>query len=161
MIFTRHPLLQLETFKNDGAAYLGDPVANFKFCNYTPENSRRLRALPAWYSLVAYGAKGYEDIVGNDVRLSRRLGELVDKSDNFVLLSPVHLCVVCFTLRDPSEVDGFLAALAANGKVYMTPTFYQGVPAIRAALVNWRTTDEDLELAWEEMLSVYNTTMSI
>lgn len=43
----------------------------------------------------------------------------------------------------------------------MTPTIYQGVPAIRAALVNWRTTEEDVELAWEEMLSVYNTTMSI
>lgn len=157
MIFTRHPALQLETFKNAGAAYLGDPAKNFKFSNYTPENSRRLRALPAWYSLVAYGAKGYADIIANNITLSKALGELIDKSDNFRLLAPVRLCGVCFTLKDPSLVDEFLAALSAGGKVFMTSTVYQGVPGIRAALVNWRTTAKDVAIAWEEMETVFNT----
>lgn len=157
MIFTRHPALQLDTFKNAGAAYLGDPAKNFKFSNYTPENSRRLRALPAWCSLVAYGAKGYADIISNNITLSKLLGALIDKSEDFRLLSPVHLCGVCFTLKDPAAVDEFLAALSAGGKVLMTSTVYQGVPGIRAALVNWRTTERDVEIAWEEMQLVYNT----
>jgi glutamate/tyrosine decarboxylase-like PLP-dependent enzyme len=157
MIFTKHPALQLESFKNVGAAYLGDPAKNFKFSNYTPENSRRLRALPAWCSLVAYGADGYADIISNNITLSKLLGELIDKSEDFCLLAPVRLCGVCFTLKDPAAVDQFLSALSAGGKVLLTSTVYQGVPGIRAALVNWRTTEKDVEIAWEEMQMVYNT----
>jgi hypothetical protein len=40
--------------------------------------------------------------------------------------------------------------------VYMTPTMYLGQPAIRAAFVNWRTENSDVELAFEEMKSVLN-----
>jgi glutamate/tyrosine decarboxylase-like PLP-dependent enzyme len=157
MIFTRHPQLQLDTFKNVGAAYLGDPAADFKYSNYTPENSRRLRALPAWYSLVAYGAEGYAAIVNNNIQLARQLGALISENEAFRLLSPVRLCVVCFTLNVADQekqaaIDVFLQALNDNGKVMLTPTVYQGVPAIRAALVNWRTTEEDLAIVWEEML---------
>lgn len=158
MIFTRHPSIQMDVFKNVGAAYLGDPAKHFRYSNYTPENSRRLRALPAWYSLVAYGAEGYADIIANNIMLSKLLGERIAGSENFRLLAPVRLCGVCFTLKDPAAVDAFLAALTAGGKVLMTPTVYQGVPGIRAALVNWRTTMEDLEIAWGEMETVYNTT---
>jgi glutamate/tyrosine decarboxylase-like PLP-dependent enzyme len=156
MIFTRHLQLQLDTFKNAGAAYLGDPAKDFKYSNYTPENSRRLRALPAWYSLMAYGADGYADIVNNNITLARQLGKLIQEHDAFRLLAPVRLCVVCFTLNVPDEekqtaTDALLKALDDSGKVMMTPTVYQGVPAIRAAFVNWRTTGNDLAIVWEEI----------
>lgn len=156
MIFTRHQDLQLDTFKNTGAAYLGDPAKDFKYSNYTPENSRRLRALPAWYSLVAYGADGYAGIVNNNIQLARQLGTLIEENDAFQLLAPVRLCVVCFTLNVADEekqaaTDALLKALDESGKVMLTSTVYQGVPAIRAALVNWRTTENDLAIVWEEM----------
>lgn len=156
MIFTPHQDLQLDTFKNAGAAYLGDPAKDFKYSNYTPENSRRLRALPAWYTLVAYGADGYADIVNNNIQLARRLGALIEEHTAFRLLAPVRLCVVCFTLNVADEekqaaTDALIKALDESGKVMLTPTVYLGVPAIRAALVNWRTTEHDLAIAWEEI----------
>jgi glutamate/tyrosine decarboxylase-like PLP-dependent enzyme len=156
MIFTRHQDLQLDTFKNVGAAYLGDPAKDFKYSNYTPENSRRLRALPAWYTLVAYGADGYASIVNNNVQLARRLGTLIEENAAFRLLAPVRLCVVCFTLNVADEekqaaTDALVKALDAGGKVMLTPTVYQGVPAIRAAFVNWRTEENDLAIVWEEI----------
>ncbi|QHS63513.1 pyridoxal phosphate-dependent decarboxylase family protein [Chitinophaga agri] len=156
MIFTRHLQLQLDTFKNAGAAYLGDPEKDFKYSNYTPENSRRLRALPAWFTLVAYGAEGYTAIVNNNIELARQLGALISSNDAFRLLAPVRLCVVCFTLNVADEekqaaINTFLQALNDSGKVMLTPTVYHGVPAVRAALVNWRTTQHDLAIAWEDM----------
>jgi glutamate/tyrosine decarboxylase-like PLP-dependent enzyme len=151
MIFCRHASLQLDTFKNSGAAYLGDPSLSFRYSNYTPENSRRLRALPAWFSLVAYGAEGYAAIVSNNIRQAKRLGQLIEESDAFTLLAPVYLNGVCFTLKDPNETDDFMEALANSGKGYMTGTFYNGVPAIRASFVNWRTTDDDVEAVWHIM----------
>ena len=159
MIFSRHALLQLAVFQNPGAAYLGDPAANFNYINYAPENSRRLRALPAWFSLQAYGAEGYSDMVESNIRLARQLGDRLAGSGRFRLLAPVRMCVVCFTLNDPPEmlqeqVDRFLQQLVKRGIVYVTPTNYKGTPAIRAALVNWRTTEHDIDTVMHELESV-------
>jgi len=156
MIFCRHPDLQAEVFKNVGAAYLGDPAKDFNFIHHVPENSRRLRALPAWYSLLAYGKQGYKDIVEDNVRQAKLLGSLIDDSPYFMLLAPVNLCVACFTLNLPQEeladaTARFLDALANRGVAFMTPTVYKDTPAIRAALVNWRTTEEDVRKTWQEM----------
>lgn len=159
MIFTKHPLLQLQVFQNAGAAYLGDPEANFNYINYAPENSRRLRSLPAWFSLKAYGAEGYRDLVETNIRLAQQLGERLARSERFHLLAPVRLCVVCFTLNHQQRmlqehVNLFLQKLVKRGVVYLTPTNYKGTPAIRAALVNWRTTDQDLDKVMQELETV-------
>ncbi|MCW3464453.1 pyridoxal phosphate-dependent decarboxylase family protein [Chitinophaga nivalis] len=156
MIFSRHPDLQVAVFQNAGAAYLGDPAANFNFINYIPENSRRLRALPAWFSLMAYGKEGYKWLVENDIILAKELGMLLQQDNTFTLLAPVRMCVVCFTLNVPAAsreaaVDAFLEALNSSGVVCMTRTVYKGVPGIRAALVNWRTTTKDVLLAYHTM----------
>ncbi len=155
MIFTRHKALQLEVFQNANAKYLGDPEKDFNYLNYTPENSRRFRTLPAWFSLKAYGQQGYRAIVENNIALAQQLGEFIEQSDAFQLLAPVRLCVVCFTLNTTedlsSKVGAFLKILNDGGKVALTPTVYKGVPAIRAALVNWRTTQEDLKITIAEL----------
>ena len=156
-----HLNLQRETFQNANAAYLGDPKADFNFLNFVPENSRRMRALPAWMTLMAYGREGYQDIVERNVDNAKHLGDLITQSIDFQLLAPVRLNCVCFTLcgKPASEVTLFLNKLTENGKVYMTPTVYLGQPAIRAAFVNWRTERGDVDFAFEEMnavlLSIY------
>ena len=52
------------------------------------------------------------------------------------------------------HVQLFLQKLNKRGLVYVTPTQYQGTPAIRAALVNWRTTDQDIDKVMEELETV-------
>ncbi|PSL48267.1 glutamate/tyrosine decarboxylase-like PLP-dependent enzyme [Chitinophaga niastensis] len=156
MIFCRHPQLQVEVFQNAGAAYLGDPAAHFNFINYIPENSRRQRALPAWFSLMAYGKEGYRWLVENNITRAQELGDLLEKDPHFTLLSPVRLCVVCFTLNVAADVqtaavNEFLEALNATGVVCMTGTVYQGRQGIRAALVNWRTAAKDVTIAYDTM----------
>jgi glutamate/tyrosine decarboxylase-like PLP-dependent enzyme len=151
-----HLNLQRETFQNANAAYLGDPKADFNFLNFVPENSRRMRALPAWMTLIAYGREGYQDIVERNVDNAKYLGDLITQSIDFQLLAPVRLNCVCFTLcgKPPSEVKLFLNKLTERAKVYMTPTVYLGQPAIRAAFVNWRTESTDVDFAFGEMNAV-------
>ncbi|KXX67070.1 pyridoxal-dependent decarboxylase [Flammeovirga sp. SJP92] len=157
MVKKEHQLLQLETFKNSNAPYLGEPSDDFNFLNFLPENSRRLRALPAWFSLTAYGRKGYQDIVDNSVKMANILSEFITSSQHFKLLAPTRLNNVCFTLsntNDAGEVMRFLTTLNNTGKVFMTPTVFNGLQGIRASFVNWRTDLSDLEIIIREMEKV-------
>ena len=61
----QYKILQVETFQNSNAPYLGNPYENFSYLSLLPENSRRLKALPAWFSLMAYGKAGYQEIIQN------------------------------------------------------------------------------------------------
>ncbi len=156
----KHKLLQTETFQNPNAAYLGNLLDNFSYLNFLPENSRRLKALPVWFSLLAYGKKGYQDIVENSIEMANRLGQCIEISTAFELLAPVRLNNVCFTLKgeeNQNKVSAFLTNLNDTGKVFMTPTVYNGKKGIRASFVNWRTTKQDIDIAINEMNKLATT----
>ncbi|MEU4083473.1 pyridoxal phosphate-dependent decarboxylase family protein [Streptomyces aureus] len=145
--FTRRQDLQVRVFHN-ASPYLGLPGADPDFLHLTPENSRRLRALPAWFSLAAYGRAGHREIVERNVALARRLGERISRAPWLRLLAPVRLNVVCFTLADdPTErrVHALADAVAASGEAFLTPTCYDGTHGLRAAFSNWRTSEADTD----------------
>ena len=156
LIKKEHRHLQLDTFKNSNAPYLGDPIENFNYLNFLPENSRRLRALPTWFTLLAYGKSGYQEIVENCVKLAKEFGKLIEDSSKFELLAPVRLNTVCFKVSDFENLPSFLEHLNQSGEVFMTPTKYLGEAGIRAAFVNWRTTPRDLEIAMAAMIKALN-----
>ncbi|MFG1943887.1 pyridoxal phosphate-dependent decarboxylase family protein [Nonomuraea sp. NPDC048826] len=142
---TRRRDLQTRVFRNS-AAYLGPVGEEPDFVHLTPESSRRLRALAAWFTLAAYGREGHAEIVRRDIALAARLGERLAAMPAYRLLAPVRLNVVCFTpAADPSRAGAVARAVAASGEAFLTPTEYAGVPALRAAFSNWRTTEADVE----------------
>ncbi len=159
MQFTRHKDLQMTVFQNS-AAYLGDPALSPDFYHYTPENSRRWRSLPAWFSLMAYGKEGHAEIVERNCSLAQALGQKIDSSEQFKLLAPVRMNVICFTLAQENVsseiIKDFLNAVRADGRAFFTPTVYQGKPGIRAAFSNWMTTEKDIEITWQALLEVYS-----
>ena len=62
------------------------------------------------------------------------------------LLAPVRLNVVCFTLADdPARIGQVAQAVTDSGEAFLTTTTYEGVPALRAAFSNWRTTRADVD----------------
>ncbi len=154
--FTRHRDLQGDIFANV-AAYLGNYAQEPEPIHLAPENSHRWRALPAWFSLLAYGAEGYREIVERDCRLARALGERIEGSSLFDLLAPVRLNIVCFALRDRAMSERVIAAVRDSGATFVTPTVLHGTPAIRAAFSNWRTTDHDLDVIWEALVKAAET----
>ena len=152
MQFTRHQDLQLKVFQNS-AAYLDDPGQSPDYFHYTPENSRRWRALPSWFTLMAYGIDGHREIVERNCAIAQKLGDYIQSSSNFKLLAPVRMNVVCFTLNklelSSEMIKAFLQKVRDDGRVFFTPTVYQGTPAIRAAVSNWLTSEKDIDIAIE------------
>ena len=150
MIFTRHPALQVKVFQNT-AAYIGDIGDPADYVHMAPESSRRLRALPAWFSLMAYGRAGYRDMVDRCCDCAAELAGRIDGSTRYRLLAPARMNVVCFTLREMPTADRIgrlAAALRDDGRILLTPTRFKGVPGLRAAFSNWRTTMEDVAVGW-------------
>ncbi|MFF1559463.1 pyridoxal phosphate-dependent decarboxylase family protein [Streptomyces sp. NPDC058279] len=145
--FTRRRDLQARVFQN-AAAYLGPLGDHPDLVHLTPENSHRLRALAAWFTLRAYGRQGHREIVERDIACARALGAELSEDPAFTVLAPVRLNVVCFTLAD-APTPARLAALreSVRQEVFVTPTVYAGTPALRAAFSNWRTTGADVRRA--------------
>ncbi|EQC27206.1 hypothetical protein SDRG_15008 [Saprolegnia diclina VS20] len=149
---TRRRDLQVRVFSNAAASYLGAIGTNPSFVHLTPENSRRWRALAAWFAITAYGRDGHADIVVRNVDGARALGARIETELGHVLrlLAPVRLNIVLFTFvneaaaNEASMLD-LLQRLRDTGEAFMTPTCYDGTWAMRAAFSNWQTTAADVD----------------
>jgi hypothetical protein len=56
--------------------------------------------------------------------------------------------------ENQDKVNTFLTLLNDRGQVFMTPTIYNGQKGIRAAFVNWRTTENDIALVTKLMTEI-------
>lgn len=161
--FVREPSLLSGAF-GVGAAYLS-PVEDLDHPNtafLTPESSRRARSLAVWATLHAYGRSGYRDMVSRHLDLARRLADRVDREAALERLSDVPLNIVCFRyLRKGLDEPALNAlnerlgsALLADGRIYVGTTLFEGRRALRPAIVNWRTTETDIDLLVDVILEV-------
>ena len=134
------------------AAYLpSDDKPNFGYRG--PEASRRARALAVWATLRAYGRSGYREMVERHLDLAQRLGRRVEEAPDLELLTPVRLNIVCFRFNPPGAEESDLndlnerlgEAVLEDGRVYAGTTVYGGCTALRPAIVNWRTREDDVD----------------
>ena len=129
----------------------GDPW----YCDYGIELSRGFRALRVWSCLRAYGLDRLARKISDNCRQAARMAALVEAADALELGAPVALNVCCFRYA-PKDVDGesqdalnrqLAVRLQLDGKVVFSTTKLGGRTFLRAAIVNHRTRDEDIDLA--------------
>jgi len=133
------------------------PASRVDYALLGPESSRRARSFPIWATLAAYGRDGYRAMVERQLDLAQRLARLVDEAPDLERLAEVPLCIVCFRARPeglPPDAQDDLnrrlgAALLDDGRVFVGTTVYDGRVALRPAIVNWRTTEADIDLLIE------------
>ena len=129
----------------------GDPW----YCDYGIELSRGFRALRVWSCLRAYGLDRLARKISDNCRQASRMATLVQAADEIELGAPVVLNVCCFRCA-PAGLDGeqqdalnrqLATRLQLAGKVVFSTTRLDGRTFLRAAIVNHRTCDEDIDLA--------------
>lgn len=129
---------------------------------YTFQRTRRFRALDVWAVLSSVGRCGLASAITNNNTMARLLVRLVEAAPDLELISCGPLSIVRFRyrpfeLRDQPELLDSLnrqlvREIQSRGKAFLTSTFFQGREALRACIVNFMTTEEDIQALVEETL---------
>ena len=141
---------------------VNDPVEGFVFFEETIELSRRFRALKLWLSLRYHGLANFREAIRNDLAHAQLLAGLITKQPELELLAPVPLSAVCFRYRAQSGADvnsdalnqEILQRVNRRGKVFLSNATVHGRFALRACIVNHRTTPDDIAQVVSEVLEV-------
>ncbi|ABF39937.1 Pyridoxal-dependent decarboxylase [Candidatus Koribacter versatilis Ellin345] len=138
-----------------------DPIESFAFFESSMELSRPFRALKIWLSLRYFGLQAFQQRIAEDLRLARILADSVSAEPQLELLAPVELSAVCFRyVRKNADLDHLnleiLQRIIQRGKVCISNATIRGQFALRACVVNHRSTEEDVKAVVSEVLHAAN-----
>jgi glutamate/tyrosine decarboxylase-like PLP-dependent enzyme len=145
-----------------------DALESFAFWDYGIELSRRFRALKVWMTLRYYGARRISAAIADDMAMARYMAERIENDPEFELLAPVPLSICCFryvpaslraqlTGTSGSQVNSRINQLnerimhrvQRGGRAYVSNAMLRGKFALRACIINFRTTRADIDLTLE------------
>ena len=124
---------------------------------------RRFRALKLWMVIKSYGLQGIREKMHKHIELAQYFRDALDKNNDFELLAPVPLNLICFRfkptrLQDLSEINEINAelenAINTSGKAYLTHTKLKGKYTLRVCIgqtnIEKRHVDDLLKLLKQE-----------
>jgi glutamate/tyrosine decarboxylase-like PLP-dependent enzyme len=140
----------------------------FVFSDYSPELSRRFRALKVWMMLKSVGTRALGEAIEKNIACAKRLARLVEASEDFEMLAPVELSIFCFRYipasvrrelknasRERAEEinraldvlnERVMSELQRDGDAYLSNARVSGRFALRGCIINYRTTERDMEI---------------
>jgi aromatic-L-amino-acid/L-tryptophan decarboxylase len=157
-VLIRDPEAHRRTFSNP-VAYLqrapsGLAAGEVWPCDLGPDLSRGFRALKTWFTFQVFGAAKIGACIEHNCRVAKHLEARISRSDLFKICAPVTLNIVCFGLKDSGDGElnqAIVCDLQERGLAAPSTTVLEGRTVIRAAIVNHRTTEADID-AFMEML---------
>ena len=111
---------------------------------------RKFRSLKLWFVLRHYGSEGLQHYIRKHVELAQEFKGWVAASDEFELLSPAPLNLVCFAHTGGNEKSrSILEAVNRTGKMYISHAMLHDRFALRLCVGQARTEQEHVRSAWE------------
>jgi len=123
--------------------------------NFTPESSRRARAIDIWAALKVLGRSGLAEMLERHCRQAQRLAEALRAEDGIEILNDVVLNQVVVRFGDEARTNRVIAQVQAAGDCWAGGTVWQGHAAMRLSVSSWATTDDDIETAIAAILAVH------
>ncbi|MEO6527769.1 MAG: aminotransferase class V-fold PLP-dependent enzyme [Gemmatimonadaceae bacterium] len=158
-VLVRDPARLRNAFTYSAAYYhFGEDATNY--VDFGPQNSRGFRALKVWLALRQVGRNGYVRMISDDMRLSRRLHELVSAHPE---LEPFTQGLSISTFRYvPPELragvgatdvearlnamnEALLDRIQSSGELFVSNAVIRGRYVLRACIVNFNTATIDIE----------------
>ena len=137
------------------ASYLqqGEPVR--EPMDWTPEFSRRARAVPVYAALRSLGRSGVAELVDRLCACADRFAERLGAEPRLEVVA-ARARTRCSsapsgtTARRPTGRPS--AAVQADGTCYTSPTTWRGTRCMRISVSSWRTTEADVDRSVEAIV---------
>jgi len=130
-------------------------IASVEFLSdYSLDTSRGFRALKVWMMLKHHGTAAFGTIIDRNIDQARHLAARIEATPDLELMAPVAIDIVCFR-HDPGGMDEaglrahnseIMLRIQESGVAVITDTTIRGRHALRVAICNHRTREEDLDL---------------
>jgi aromatic-L-amino-acid decarboxylase len=117
---------------------------------------RRFRALKLWSVIRSFGTEGLQNKIRQHVQFASKLKEMILKENDFEILAPVVINVVCFRYipsgfdeKEINELNEKLDHLLNDsGKIYLSHTVLNGKYTLRMVTGQTNVTFDHVEKAW-------------
>jgi aromatic-L-amino-acid/L-tryptophan decarboxylase len=111
---------------------------------------RRFRALKLWVVLRCFGRAGLQERIREHVRLAGLFESWVRDEPEWEVVAPRHFSLVCFRRTGSDEENELLLErVNATGEAFLSHARLGDRYSLRLAIGNFRTTDDDVRLAWD------------
>ena len=133
------------------ALYLDEEAHNPS--DYGLHLTRRARGVPFWFSLAVHGTGAYAAAVERTLEVRRQGAEEIRARDELELVAEPELSILAFRRHGWGDEDHhrWAASLREAGTAFVFPTTVHGETVARLALVNPRTTVEDVRAVLDTM----------
>jgi aromatic-L-amino-acid decarboxylase len=132
-------------------------------CDFGPDLSRGFRALKTWFTLKVHGADAIGEVISRTCALARYFERRIKATPELELLAPVELSIVCFRYRGPDSNrlnSEIVIDLQESGIAAPSTTMIGNQLAIRAAIINHRTSTRDIDALIAAVLAFGETRAS-
>ncbi len=111
--------------------------------HFTPESSRRARAVEIWAALNSLGKTGLRDLIDHGCRLAILFAEELSAA-GYEVLNDVVLNQVLVSFGSDKFTDRVIEAIQKEGTLWCGGTRWQGRTAMRISVSSWATTEVDV-----------------
>ena len=132
--------------------------------DWNPEWSRRARGITVYAALRELGKEGVADLIERSTRHCRTIVTEIGKLPGAKMLWEPQLNqgLVRFLDNRPNATEGdhdlktesVIAAINASGEAFFSSTTWRRMRAMRVSVVNWQTSDEDVQRTIEAVRQV-------
>ena len=123
--------------------------------DWAPESSRRARVVPLYALFRALGREGLAALVRRNCALARRIAQRLAAAPGVTILNDVVLNQVLVQFKDDATTKDVIARVQADGTCWAGGALWQGQQAMRIAVSNWSTTEDDIDRSADAMLACY------
>jgi aromatic-L-amino-acid/L-tryptophan decarboxylase len=111
---------------------------------------RRFRALKLWFVLRSLGRQGLQAMIREHVRLAAEFERWVEAEPGWEVCAPRRFSLVCFRKEGSDEEnEALLERVNKSGEVFLSHTRLNGRYVLRLAIGSARTTEDDVQVAWD------------
>ena len=108
--------------------------------------TRRVRGLPLWFSMATHGVQAYRDAIALNNQLAKDIANDIRQRHYLELVREPELSVVVFERKGwtQAQYDSWSEKLLLSGEAFVLPSSHAGRPNLRFAIINPKTSFEDL-----------------